>query len=63
MYAKTDWDGSVHPHFSNNDKRSMNYGGFLFGNLTLRSGIVTEIIYPEDPNNTSKKEIEYTVLV
>jgi len=63
MIPKTDWDGSVHPHFSQNNKKSMDYSSFLFGNLSMRSGIVTAIYYPEDVNNTSKKEIEYDVLV
>jgi hypothetical protein len=35
----------------------------IFNNFSLKQGVVTDIFYPEDDHNLSKKFIEYNVLV
>lgn len=55
-------DGSILPHnFMTEPVKGAKH--FLHNNLALRSGMVTDIIYPDDDSSLSKQVIEYNVAV
>lgn len=55
-------DGSVIPsNFSMNKEPGFNNSKHLYDNVSLRSGVIQRLIYPNDPNSVTKKVLEYDI--